>query len=101
MFYLVWRFRAKPARLEQFLIHYAAEGEWSKLFAQSPEYRGTQLLRHLSDPRTFLIIDQWSSAAAYARFKRQFAAEYDALDRRCEAFTEQETEIGRFNDENA
>jgi hypothetical protein len=45
-----------------------------------------------------LIIDRWESAAHHARMHREFAAEYAALDRDCEALTETERCIGTFED---
>lgn len=74
---------------------YGPQGDWALLFAKSQQYRGTELLRPL-ERRIYLTIDRWTSAAAFEAFRRQWQAEYDALDRRCEAVTERETLVGQF-----
>ncbi len=96
MVHIVWRFRAKHDRLADFHRAYSPDGDWAQLFRISPEYRGTTLLQDATDPCSFLLTDTWTSEQAFAQFRIDYAAEYESLDRACEALTEQEVKIGMF-----
>jgi quinol monooxygenase YgiN len=50
----------------------------------------------LNDPGRYLTLDLWVSRAAYEKFRADHAAEYRAIDAQCEALTEHEAEVGRF-----
>ena len=47
-------------------------------------------------PRHYLLTDRWRDLASLEAFRRDFAEEYEALDRRCEALTEDERLLGYF-----
>jgi quinol monooxygenase YgiN len=98
MTFIIWRFRAKPDRVEQFRRVYGSDGDWAKLFMRSPEYQGTQLLQDVAEERTFLVIDRWVNGDSFAHFRQGFAKEYDELDRQCLELTEEETRIGVFTE---
>ena len=93
---ILWEFRVKAGREAEFERRYGPEGDWAQLFRRSPAYRGTELLRDTAEPGRYLTLDRWESSAAYEEFKRQVAQEYAALDRECEALTESERCLGRF-----
>jgi heme-degrading monooxygenase HmoA len=93
---IIWRFRAKSDRLEEFRRVYGSDGAWARLFARSPEYRGTELLQDMSDSVQFVVIDSWRSRDAFERFRKGLASEYAALDSECLELTEEEIFIGRF-----
>ena len=95
VFVIVWEFEARAGKEPEFEQAYSAQGEWAKLFARSPEYRGTELLQS-AERNYYLTIDRWTSAEAFAAFRERWAAEYEALDRACKALTQRETAIGRF-----
>jgi heme-degrading monooxygenase HmoA len=95
-FTIVWRFTIHPESKVRFESIYGPNGAWAVLFARSAGYRGTELLRGTSDPNSYLTIDRWESEAAFEEFRRQFAAEYEALDRQCEGLTQTEAKIGIF-----
>lgn len=95
MHLIIWAFTARPGRELEFERAYASDGEWSRLFARSPEYRGTELLRH-SAGRGYLTIDRWSSRTAYEEFRSRWQPEYEALDHYCTDLTEREALVGRF-----
>ena len=57
-------------------------------------YAGTELLKLHGEPATWLTIDRWRDEADYARAKASLADDYAALDRRCEAYTYDETWLG-------
>lgn len=96
MFVVVWQFEVAEEKIAAFEAAYGAEGAWAKLFGASPEYRGTELLRDAYIPGTYLTIDRWTSEDAFRAFRRDHDAEYEALDRSCDALTSQERRIGAF-----
>ena len=96
MLHIIWRFRAKPDKVEEFRRVYAGDGDWARLFARSTGYLGTELLADMTDQLVFVVIDRWETRGAYERFKTDYGAEYMALDKACCELTEEETEIGKF-----
>jgi heme-degrading monooxygenase HmoA len=96
MFQIVWEFRVAPEHQPEFEKTYAPQGAWATLFAQSSEFRGTQLLRDPAVPGRYLTIDSWQSAAAFDQFKEQNVAAYKQLDQRCEPLTAYELKLGAF-----
>lgn len=98
---IIWRFRAKPEKAQEFLSTYSWKGKWAKLFGRSPEFQGTILLQDTSAPLTFLVIDRWANGESFSRFRQQFGPDYDYLDQQCTDLTEEETLIGTFSDEPA
>ena len=99
MIRIVWRFKARPEKAQEFLNAYSWKGKWAMLFGHSPDYQGTILLRDTTAPLTFLVIDRWANVEAFPRFRHEFGAEYDRLDQQCTELTEEETLIGTFSDE--
>ena len=97
MLVIVWEFRVRPERLADFLSAYAPGGDWDLLFRCGEGYLSTELLRDERDETRFLTIDRWDSREARDRFRLRFREEYDALDRRCEAVTLEETPVGDFS----
>ncbi len=94
----MWRFRAKPDRVEQFRRNYGRDGEWAGLFSRSPEYQGTTLLHDTADPLLFMVVDRWANGDSFARFHQEFRQEYEALDQKCLDLTEEENLIGNFTE---
>lgn len=97
MFQIVWEFRVAPDHQSEFENIYGSHGDWAQLFARSPDFRGTQLLRDPSVQGRYLTIDSWQSASAFDQFKENYAADYKQLDQRCESLTEYELKIGAFD----
>ena len=95
MHVIVWEFEARAGKEKEFEQAYGSNGDWARLFAESPDYRGTDLLKSITE-RTYLAIDRWSSADAFADFMRQWQAEYQALDEKMESLTQSERSIGRY-----
>jgi len=96
-FVVVWEFWVRPGAEAEFEMAYGAEGAWVRLFSVDPAYGATKLVRDAGEPRRYLTLDYWASAAAYESFKRNHVAQYGEIDRQCEKLTEREEEIGRFN----
>ena len=95
-FLVIWEFVVRPGKEELFEKIYGPDGEWAQLFRQGKGYCGTRLTRDCDDSRCYITLDFWESQADYETFKSQHAAEYNAIDRNCEALTEQETELGKL-----
>ncbi|MGH9751090.1 MAG: antibiotic biosynthesis monooxygenase family protein [Candidatus Polarisedimenticolia bacterium] len=96
MYVLVWEFRPRRGREAEFEAAYGPEGEWVRLFRTVEGYLGTELHRDTADSRRYLTIDRWSSRSAYESFRAAHREAYEAIDRRCVAFTEKETPVGSF-----
>lgn len=94
MYLLIWRFRVRPERRDEFLRRYAADGDWATLFGRSEEYVGTELLQADGELDAFLTIDRWHSREGWDRFRATCRAEYEALDKACEGLTLEEEKVG-------
>src|SRR5579863_315610 len=96
MFVVVWRFEVAEDKVAGFEAAYGPDGEWARLFRASDRYLGTELLRDAYVPGAYLTIDRWQSEDDFRAFRRHHDAEYEALDRKCDALTFTETRIGAF-----
>jgi heme-degrading monooxygenase HmoA len=93
---IMWEFQVRAGMEKRFEKIYGAEGGWARLFHQDDSYIGTELIHHFNSENTYVTLDFWTSSEAYDKFRKQHLAKYKALDRKCEALTESEREIGRF-----
>ena len=98
LFTYVWEFEVPASAEAEFQRHYGPNGTWEVLFRNDPGYIETLLLQDSSRPGRYLTIDRWQSAGAYRAFRERFAEEYEALDRRCQALTVREKNLGLFTD---
>ncbi len=96
MFVVVWQFEVAEEKLAAFEAAYLPDGAWAKLFATSPEYRGTELLRDAYIPGAYLTIDRWNSEEAFRAFRKEHDTQYEALDRACDSLTSSESRIGAY-----
>ncbi len=96
MHVIIWEFRVKPEYWSIFREEYSPQGIWGQLFRNAKGYIGTALLIDEEHPRRAVTIDRWECEEDFQDFKQTFADDYAALDKRCEAYTESETLIGRF-----
>jgi heme-degrading monooxygenase HmoA len=94
MHVIAWSYRVASGRERDFEALYAADGEWSRLFAGSPDYLGTQLLRDVDDPSRYVTLDRWRTREDYEAFLQVMHEDYAALDRRGDALTDAEVRIG-------
>ncbi len=97
MFVVVWQFEIAEENVSAFEAAYGPEGSWARLFRSSPEYHGTELLRDAYIPGSYLTIDRWANEDAFRAFRRDHDAEYEQLDRSCDALTSRETRIGAYS----
>jgi quinol monooxygenase YgiN len=96
MFIRIWQFRVPAEKADEFRAVYDPNGEWARLFRRETAFLGTELLQSATHPDVFLTIDRWDSIEAWAAFLRAWGDEYAALDRRCDALSVAEEEIGTF-----
>jgi Antibiotic biosynthesis monooxygenase len=95
-FATLWEFSVLPARQPEFVSHYGPDGSWVRLFRLAQGYLGTELLNDRTDPLRYVTIDRWQTAEHWHAFRRQFSAQYEALDRRCEGLTAREVPLGEY-----
>ena len=98
MIRIVWEFIVKEEAIGRFERAYGPDGDWDRLFAQYPGFRGATLLRDSANPRRYLTIDVWDTQGDRERMLAGAAAQYSALDAAFEALTESEVEVGVFDD---
>jgi heme-degrading monooxygenase HmoA len=91
----LWEYLVPAETAPEFERVYGPEGDWATLFRRHPGYRRTELLRDLDRGR-YVTIDHWESREACEAFREAFAAEFQALDERCERLTSEETLVGEF-----
>lgn len=96
MLHIVWEFRVRAERRAEFEGHYGSEGTWAAFFRRGRGYEATHLLRDREDPNRYLTIDVWSDLETQRAFTETNAAEYHAIDRRCEELTLEERCLGHF-----
>lgn len=96
MFLILWEFEVKPETAIRFESAYGPGGGWARLFAQSPAYIETLLLRDIHRPGVYLTLDRWQSREAYEQFRQSHAAEYFALDAQCAELTLREVHLASF-----
>lgn len=96
MIEIVWEFVVKKEAQGQFELAYGPGGAWSKLFAQSPGFRGTTLMRDTQNPQRYLTIDLWDTLDQREQALAEHEAEYAELDAAFADWTESETELGIF-----
>lgn len=96
MFVVVWQFEIAEEKVAAFEAAYGRSGDWAKLFGKSPEYHGTELLHDAYVAGSYLTIDRWASEEAFRAFRKDHDAEYEELDRACDALTQRETRVGAY-----
>jgi heme-degrading monooxygenase HmoA len=96
MFIVVWQFEIAEEKINAFEAAYGADGLWAQLFRSSPDYLGTELFRDAYVPGSYLTVDRWSSEEAFRAFRKAHDADYETLDRSCDALTSRETRIGAY-----
>ena len=93
---MVWEFRVRPGREEEFERRCGATGDWVRLFQQSEGFVATVLLKDRATAGRYLVTDTWRDAAAHRAFKERHAEAYAALDLECAYLTEDERCLGEF-----
>jgi hypothetical protein len=96
MIEFIWEFVVKEEAKGRFELAYGPGGAWGKLFALSPGYRGTTLLRDTQNPRRYLTFDFWDTVVQREQALAEHQEEYSRLDTDLTDWTESRTEVGIF-----
>jgi len=96
MFVVIWQFEVAEDKVPAFEAAYGPDGSWAKLFRNSPNYIGTELLLDAYIPGSYLTIDRWKSEDEFRAFRKDHDQEYEAIDRQCDSLTSKETRIGAY-----
>jgi heme-degrading monooxygenase HmoA len=96
MIEIVCEFAVKEGAQGRFELAYGPGGAWSQLFAQTPGFRGTTLLRDTKDLRRYLTIDLWNIEAEREQALVERESEYTRLASAFDEWTESRTEVGVF-----
>jgi heme-degrading monooxygenase HmoA len=99
MHVVAWSYRILAGCEPAFEALYGSDGGWAHLFARSPAYLGTRLLRDVDDAACYATFDRWRSLADYEAFLREHREAYAVLDREGDALTCEETRLGAFETE--
>jgi heme-degrading monooxygenase HmoA len=97
MLVVVWEYRARPERAEEFESYYRPDGPWSRLFRESPGFISTTLMKDLRDPHRFMVADRWTSETVFEEFLRERARPYAELSEAGRRLYLSEVEVGRFD----
>ena len=97
MIEIVWEFVVKEEARGQFELAYGPGGVWSKLFARCPGFRGATVLRDTENPRRYLTIDLWDTAAQREQALAERKAEYCDLEAAFDKWIESKIEVGIFS----
>lgn len=95
-FAYMWEFKVKSDSVDRFMKLYGSDGEWVQLFSKAEGYVRTKLHRDVDQPLRFVTVDYWESKNHFRRFRTDFAAKFDEIDKMGEELTESETQIGEF-----
>ena len=95
---IVWEFLVPEDQTTPFEAAYGPDGPWSQLFARAPGFLEVRLLRSRDQTGRYLTIDRWQSAGAFENFRKQFATEYQELDRQLEGLASSEAPLGIFDE---
>ena len=94
---IVWEFRVRQEKIDQFVERYGPEGSWARLFRGSGSYIKTELMRNVADPLRFYTLDYWKTEEEFNQFQRRNIAEYQRLDKELEGLMERETRLGSLS----
>ena len=94
---ILWEFHVPSARRAEFEATYGANGPWARLFAQAAGFVSVEMLRCGDQAGRYVTVDRWRSRGDFDAFKRDFGAEYTALDRQLDGIAEREIRIGAFD----
>jgi quinol monooxygenase YgiN len=97
MLVVVWEYRARADRVDEFESFYRPDGPWGTLFRESPAFVSVTLMKDLRDPQRFMVADRWTSELMYEAYKHERAAEWKDLSERGARLYEREHEFGRFD----
>jgi hypothetical protein len=94
---VVWEYIVRDQARGQFELAFGPGGVWSKLFAKSPGFRGTTLMRDLKNTRRYLVIELWNDETRRVGSIAEQQAEYTELQNVFDEWAESKIELGMFS----
>jgi heme-degrading monooxygenase HmoA len=94
---IVWEFRVRQEKEQEFVEKYGPEGAWARFFRGSERYIRTELVHDVVDRSRFLTLDYWQTEADFDDFRKRNLAGYERLDQEFESLTENESRVGAFS----
>jgi hypothetical protein len=94
---LLWEYRVRPDRAEDFVSFYGPDGPWGDFFREAPGFVSTTLWRDIETPGRFLVADRWTNGRLYDEFTTREAEAYRRLSERGQRLYEREVRLGRFD----
>ena len=94
MIQIVWQYAVKEELRAKFGLAYGPGSAWSQLFANSPGFRGTALLRDTHTPHRYLTLDSWDSAEHREASRKDQRDEYASLDATFQEWTNAHIQVG-------
>jgi hypothetical protein len=94
---IVWEIVVRDQARGQFELAFGPGGAWSKLFAKSPGFRGTTLMRDLRNSRRYLVVELWNDEAGRDKSISEQQTEYTDLEAVFDKWTESKIELGIFS----
>ncbi len=96
MIEIIREFVVREEARGRFELAFGPGGAWNNLFGRCAGFRGTTVLRDTDNPRRYLIIELWDSAAQREQVLAERQAEYDSLNTALANLTESRTDVGTF-----
>ncbi len=93
----MWEYIISVKKREAFLKLYGIEGDWVNFFNKAEGYLGTDLHQDIDNKERFISVDFWKSKEARDNYCKEFASDFDALDRAGELVTDKEKSLGEFD----
>lgn len=92
----VWDLQAKLGSEAEFEAVFGPGGDWENLFRKSKAFLGTEFFRDMENPSRYMLVDRFSSQAAFTAFLEKFREQYDKLDKKCEPLCASDIRLGSF-----
>jgi len=90
---IIWAYEVAETNRAGFEAAYGPSGPWARLFGKAKGFLAVELFRCADRDSRYFTIDRWDSKEAFETFRRDFAAEYEAMDRSFDGLTTSETRI--------
>lgn len=96
MYVILWQYQVKKGCEKEFERAYGPDGEWVHFFKGAKGYLRSEFLSDAAREGRYVTIDRWVSQMDYEKFLDDHRSWYQAIDRRCEVFTEIEASMGTY-----
>lgn len=95
---IIWEYEVAEGHRAAFEAAYGPAGPWAGLFGKAKGFIAVELFRSADGAGLYFTIDQWDTKEAFETFRRDFAAEYEAMDKSFDGLTTSETRIAAITE---